>query len=74
MNKPQYKNKLARDVYLENRSTAKGTDMIKANHIKTKDITSDMKLFKETKEDSIISTYYNRVEILSGNETQIIML
>lgn len=73
MNK-QRKDKLARDVYLENRSTAKGADMIKANHVKTKDITADMKLFKEVKEDNIISTYYNRIEILSGNETQIIML
>jgi hypothetical protein len=73
MNK-QYRDKKARDVYLENRSTAKGADMIKENHVKTKDITSDMKLFKETKEDSIISTYFNRIEILSGNETQIIML
>ena len=73
MNK-QYRDKKARDVYLENRSTAKGVDMIKTNHVKTKDITSDMKLFKETKEDNIISTYYNRIEILSGNETQIIML
>ena len=70
----QYKNKKARDVYLENRSTAKGADMIKENHVKTKDITSDMKLFKETKEDSIISTYYDRIEIKKGNETQIIML
>lgn len=73
MNK-QHRNKKARDVYLANRSVAKGVDMIKANHVKTKDIISDMKLFKETKEDSTVSTYYNRVEILSGNETQIIML
>lgn len=73
MNK-QHRNKNARDVYLANRSAAKGVDMIKANHIETKNITSDMKLFKETKEDSTVSTYYNRVEILSGNETQIIML
>lgn len=73
MNK-QHRNKKARDVYLANRSAAKGIDMIKANHTETKNITSDMKLFKETKEDSTVSTYYNRVEILSGNETQIIML
>lgn len=73
MNK-QHKDKKARDIYVENRSMAKGVDMIKANHIETKNITSDMKLFKETKEDSTVSTYYNRVEILSGNEIQIIML
>ena len=73
MNK-QDKDKLARDLYLENRSMTKGADMIKENHVKTKNITSDMKLFKETKEDSTVSTYYNRIEILSGNETQVIML
>ena len=73
MNK-QYKDKLARDVYLENRSTAKGADMIKENHVKTKDITSDMKLFKETKKDSIISTYYDRIEIMKGNEVEVIYL
>ena len=70
----QYKNRKARDVYLENRSTAKGTDMIKENHVKTKDITSDMKLFKETKKDSIISTYYDRIEIMKGNEVEVIYL
>ena len=74
MNKQQYRNKKARDVYLENRSTAKGANMIKENHVKTKDITSDMKLFKETKEDSIISTYYNRIEIMKNNELEIIYL
>ena len=73
MNK-QHKDKLARDVYLENRSMTKGADMIKENHVKTKDITSDMKLFKETKEDSIISTYYNRIEIMKNNELEIIYL
>ena len=73
MNK-QYKDKLARDVYLENRSTAKGADMIKENHVKTKDITSDMKLFKETKKDSIINTYYDRIEIMKGNEVEVIYL
>ena len=70
----QRKNRMTRDVYLENRGTTNGVNMIKANHIETKNITSDMKLFKETKEDSIISTYYNRIEILTGNETQVIML
>ena len=73
MNK-QYKDKLARDVYLENRSTAKGIDIIKANHTMTKNITSDMKLFKETKENSIISTYYNRIEIMKGSEVEVIYL
>lgn len=69
----QYRNGKARDMYLENRSTTKGIDMIKANHVKTKNITSDMKLFKETKKDSVVSTYYNRIEIMKGNETQVIM-
>ena len=70
----QHKNRKARDVYLENRSTAKGIDMIKANHTMTKNITSDMKLFKETKKDSIISTYYDRIEIMKGSEVEIIYL
>lgn len=70
----QHRNKKARDVYLENRSTAKGADMIKENHVKTKDITSDMKLFKETKGGSIISTYYDRIEIMKGNEVEVIYL
>ena len=70
----KYKNEQARDVYLLNRGTAKGIDMIKANHVKTKDITSDMKLFKEVKESKIISTYFNRIEVLEGNELTVIHL
>ena len=70
----QNRNKLARDMYLENRSTIKGIDMIKANHVKTKDITSDMKLFKEIKDGKTISTFYDRVEIIGGAKTEVIYL
>ena len=68
------RNKLARAIYLENRSIIKGVDMIKKNHVLTKDITADMKLFKEEKDGKVISTYFDRVEIRKGNELQIIKL
>lgn len=73
MNK-QMKDKLARTVYVENRDTAKGIDMIKFNHIQTKDINADMVLFKENKGEQVINTYYNRVEIRQGSKLEVIKL
>lgn len=69
-----YKNKLAREAYLENRNSMNGIDMIKKNHVKTKDIKADMKLFEERKDGKVIGTYYNRVEIRQGSKLIVINL
>lgn len=73
MNK-QTRDKLARAVYIENRNTAKGIDMIKHKHIQTKNITADMKLFKEIKDGKEISTFFDRIEIREGNKLNVIRL
>lgn len=70
----QHNDKLARDMYIKNRDIIKGINMIKANHIKTKDIKSDMKLFKEVKDGKTISTFYDRVEIMKGSKTEVIYM
>lgn len=74
MHNQKYKNEQAKDVYRMNKSTAKGIDMIEKNHVKPKNITSDMKLFKEVKEGKVISTFFNRIEILDGSELEVIRL
>ena len=70
----KYEDEQAREMYLLGKSTVKGIDMIKSNHIRVKDINSDMKLFKEVKDDKTISTYFNRIEIQSGNQVEVIKL
>jgi len=68
----EYKDKQAKDVYRKCKGSNLGIDMIEKNHIKTKDITANMKLFKEVKGSATISTYFDRIEIRNGNALQVL--
>ena len=67
-----YMNALAKEVYMKNKNSNQGIDMVERNHVKAKNITAGMKLFQEEKDTGIISTYYNRIEIRNGNKLEVI--